>query len=134
MIYNPFHEPESLSPGHRLMQWTELLATIVCALVVGLVVAGGVIVTVLPAFIMRDWRHFQRVKNEIVGSECEAVELYPAESRLTDTTNKYWLWAVADPTFRFPIGYTTRDVRYESGPTPGLRQRRLEPILRTDED
>ena len=32
---------------------------------------------------IRDWRHFQQIKNELVGPECEAVELYPAESRLT---------------------------------------------------
>ena len=28
------------------------------------------------------WRDRQRIKNEIVGSECEGVELHPAESRL----------------------------------------------------
>lgn len=27
----------------------------------------------------RDWRHFQAIKNQIVGPECEAIELYPAE-------------------------------------------------------
>src|SRR5262245_12970239 len=29
--------------------------------------------------IFRDWRHFQQIKNELVGEECEAMELYPAE-------------------------------------------------------
>jgi len=59
---------------------------------------------------MRDWRHFQRIKNEIVGPECEAVELYPAESRLVDTANQYHLWCIADPDFRIPLGYHTRTV------------------------
>lgn len=75
--------------------------------------------------ILRDWRHFQQIKNELVGPECEAIELYPAESRLVDTSNKYHLWAIKDPTFRFPIGMEDRDVCYESGGAPGLRQRPL---------
>src|ERR1035441_4457788 len=66
--------------------------------------------------ILRDWRHFQQIKNDIVGPECEAIELYPAESRLVDTSNKYHMIAVADPTFRFPCGDifgNVRDVRSE---------------------
>lgn len=78
--------------------------------------------------ILRDWRHFQRIKNEILGEECEAVELYPAESRLVDTSNKYHLIGSRDPTFRFPFGDLfgdKRDVSYESGESPGTRQRAL---------
>jgi hypothetical protein len=71
----------------------------------------------------RDWRHFQQIKNELVGPECEAVELYPAESRLTDTTNKYHLYCCSDPTFRFPFGFKTRDVQFEDYGEGGLRQR-----------
>lgn len=78
--------------------------------------------------ILRDWRHFQQIKNDIVGPECEAIELYPAESRLADSSNKYHLIAVADPTFRFPTGDifgNKRDVEYVGGSTPGTRQRPL---------
>lgn len=39
-----------------------------------------------------DWREFQLIKNEIAGPEWEAVELYPAESRLLDSSNYYMLW------------------------------------------
>jgi hypothetical protein len=39
-----------------------------------------------------DWREFQHVKNQIAGEECEAFELYPAESRLVDPSNYYTLW------------------------------------------
>lgn len=70
----------------------------------------------------REWRHFQQIKNELVGPECEAVELYPAESRLVDTSNKYHLWCCTDPTFRFPFGYENRDVRFDNETHPGLRQ------------
>jgi len=55
-----------------------------------------------------DWRDFQRIKNEIVGPEFEAVELYPAESRLVDTSNQYHLWCFLD--FKFPFGYRNREV------------------------
>jgi hypothetical protein len=47
-------------------------------------------------------RDLQRIKNQPVGAECEVVELYPAESRLVDAANQYFLYAVLDPTFRFP--------------------------------
>lgn len=57
---------------------------------------------------VRDWRHLQRIKNELVGPECEGVELFPAESRLVDTSNQYHLWVVSDPAVRFPFGYGDR--------------------------
>jgi len=71
----------------------------------------------------RDWRHFQQIKNELVGSECEGVEIYPAESRLTDTSNKYHLYCFTDPTYRIPFGFWDRDVQPGCDSTPGLRQR-----------
>jgi len=56
-----------------------------------------------------DWRHFQRIKNELLGPEREAVELFPAESRLVDTSNEFHLW-VAPEGFQFPFGFTERSV------------------------
>lgn len=46
---------------------------------------------------LHDWRDFQRIKNDLLGPEGEAAELYPAESRLMDTSNQYHLWAFLDP-------------------------------------
>ena len=57
-----------------------------------------------------DWREFQQIKNELVGPENEAVELYPAESRLVDNANQFHLWCLADPSARFPIGWRDRMV------------------------
>lgn len=75
---------------------------------------------------LRDWRHFQEIKNQLVGPECEGIELYPAESRKVDTSNKWHLWCVADPTYRFPFGWKKRDVQYEErGNVAGLKQRAL---------
>jgi hypothetical protein len=56
--------------------------------------------------VSHDWRDFQRIKNELVGPEAEAVELYPAESRLVDNANQFHLWAF--PNFRFPFGFSER--------------------------
>jgi hypothetical protein len=73
----------------------------------------------------RDWRHFQQIKNQLAGPECEAFELYPAESRLVDTSNKFHLW-VLPPGERMPVGWNDRDVQYEENrDTPGIRQRAL---------
>ena len=58
---------------------------------------------------IKDWRDVQRIKNEIAGAECEAVELYPAESRLVDTSNQYHLWCIS-PGHRWPFGYNGRTV------------------------
>lgn len=49
-----------------------------------------------PRSTRHDWREFQRIKTELVGPEREAVELYPAESRLLDTSNEYHLWVMPE--------------------------------------
>lgn len=41
---------------------------------------------------IRDWRHFQAIKNEVAGPERLAVEVFPPESRLVDEANEYHLW------------------------------------------
>jgi len=43
---------------------------------------------------IRDWRHFQRIKNELVGAEREAIEIFPPESQLVDTANQYHLFVL----------------------------------------
>lgn len=81
-----------------------------------------------------DWREIQRIKNEIVGPHVEAVELYPDEDRLVDTSNQYHLWCFPWCVFaghapgRLPFGYRERLIGHESdaGPGPGARQRPFE--------
>lgn len=76
--------------------------------------------------IFRDWRHFQRIKNELVGEECEGFEMYPAESRMVDASNKYHVFVFTDPTYRIPFGMDKRDVLDDTGERkPGYRQRKL---------
>lgn len=54
----------------------------------------------------RDWRHLQAIKNEVRGAEIEAVELFPAESRLVDEANQFHLWALP-PGESWPFGQST---------------------------
>lgn len=57
---------------------------------------------------IHDWREFQRIKNDLIGDEFEAVELYPAESRKVDTANQYHLFVLANTKQWFPFGYNQR--------------------------
>lgn len=43
---------------------------------------------------IRDWRHLQSIKNEVTDPEREALEIFPAESRLMDEANQYHLWVL----------------------------------------
>jgi hypothetical protein len=74
---------------------------------------------------VHDWRDLQRIKNEILGPEVECVELYPAESRLVDTANQYWLYAIEG--LRWPFGlesgsYPKQPIpRSAASSDPGMR-------------
>lgn len=81
---------------------------------------------------VRDWRHLQQIKNELVGPECEGVEIFPAESRLVDEANQFHLYVFADPEFRLPFGYGERLLGTpEEAAAAGARQREWEPGLTT---
>lgn len=86
---------------------------------------------------IRDWRHLQSIKNEVVGPEREAFELFPAESRLMDTANQYHLWVLPEGE-TLSVGQTerevlrARDVRELNAQTGGRgRQRDWQPGLST---
>jgi hypothetical protein len=70
---------------------------------------------------IHDWRDLQRIKNEIMGPEVEACELYPADSRLVDTSNQYHLWCLPEG-MGFPFGYGDRLVCEHDG-VDGSKQR-----------
>ncbi len=54
---------------------------------------------------IHSWPHFQRIKNELLGPECEAVELYPPESLLVDEKHHYHLWGFRRPEDTFGVGF-----------------------------
>jgi hypothetical protein len=55
------------------------------------------------------WRDLQRIKNDICGEEAEAIEVYPAESRLIDGANQRHLWVLKSGT-TVGVGWTQRSV------------------------
>jgi hypothetical protein len=48
--------------------------------------------------IVREWWDLQRIKNDVLGLNVEAFEIYPADTRVVDIANAYHLWA-------FPAGF-----------------------------
>jgi hypothetical protein len=73
---------------------------------------GGMIqigINALDGTARHDWRDFQGIKNQIAGPECEAFELYPAESRLLDPSNYYTLWCFPGLK-RIKVGHDKRRV------------------------
>jgi len=71
-----------------------------------------------------DWRDIQRIKNEICGPEHDAVEIYPAESKLVDTSNQYHLFVFKD--YKLPFGFQERLVGDGdwTGPSGGTSKQR----------
>jgi hypothetical protein len=61
--------------------------------------------------ICNDWRDFQKIKNELVGEDIEALQIYPDEKRLMDTANQYWLFCLPKGQW-IPFGFTERHVDY----------------------
>jgi hypothetical protein len=69
---------------------------------------------------IHDWRELQRIKNELLGPDREAVELYPSEARKVDTSNQYHLWCFPD--LKLDFGFEDRLVM-DKPPALGARQR-----------
>jgi len=74
---------------------------------------------------IHDWRELQEIKNKIAGPERIAVEIYPRESNLVDSSNQYHLW-VLNKNDDIPFGFKERfvveghDTTHKTG---GTRQR-----------
>jgi len=67
---------------------------------------------------LHDWRDFQRIKNDLCGTSCEGIEIYPPSEFLVDTANQYHLW-VLEPSARIGIGFKERlidnEIRFDGG-------------------
>jgi hypothetical protein len=60
------------------------------------------------------WAVLQLIKNQILGPEAEAAELYPAQGRLVDVEHTYHLWSPIGQIF--PFGFMVGMYRrYEYG-------------------
>lgn len=49
-----------------------------------------------------DWRHFQRIKNQLAGPDWTGIEIYPPEDSLIDMANQWHLWCFP---FKLGIGW-----------------------------
>lgn len=46
--------------------------------------------------ITAEWDVLQQIKNEMVGEDAFAIEIYPSSSDLVNETNRRHLWVVSD--------------------------------------
>jgi hypothetical protein len=82
---------------------------------------------------LRDWRHLQQMKNEIAGEDRWAVEVFPSEDKLVDTSNEYHLWVLPEGEslpFAFNDGIVTSDEqveRFNEAREQGLHKGRQHP-------
>ena len=51
-----------------------------------------------------DWRDMQTIKNDLCSPTREAIEIYPSEERVHDTSNVFHLWVLPEGAF-VPVGY-----------------------------
>lgn len=58
------------------------------------------------------FHHRQQIKTQIAGAEAEGMEIYPAESRLIDMADIYWLW-ILPPGKQFSVGFYLKDGIHE---------------------
>lgn len=64
-----------------------------------------------------DWRDLQQIKTMVCGAEWEAVEIFPAESRLRDPSNARYLWCCSSPLpFGLPGGRLFLDAHESVAP------------------
>lgn len=78
---------------------------------------------------VRNWRHLQAIKNEVAGPKRWAIEIFPSEDELVDTSNQFHLWVM--PTsmpsppfiFRQRLVSTDEDVeRFNAEPHKGRQE------------
>jgi hypothetical protein len=70
-----------------------------------------------------DWRDKQAIKNQIVGPEWEAAELYPAESRVQDQGNWSHLWVMPKGR-RYSFGFIAGKTRRSDKPAKANEMQR----------
>jgi hypothetical protein len=57
-----------------------------------------------PSIYLCDWRDMQTIKNDLCSPTREAIEIYPSEERVHDTSNVFHLWVLPEGAF-VPVGY-----------------------------
>jgi hypothetical protein len=73
---------------------------------------------------VHDWRELWRIKNELIGPNREAMEIYPSVERVVDTANQYHLWVMPEGCY-INVGFCEPDVNNHNPKYPDSRQRPL---------
>lgn len=68
------------------------------------------------------YRDFIRIKNELLGPDFEAVEIYPAFNDEVDTANQYHLWVFFERCFRLPFGWHGQRLVDGTSPVGGKQE------------
>ena len=58
---------------------------------------------------VNNWQDMQTIKNRLVGVECDAIQMFPAESRMVNTANQYHLIVLPEDAW-VPFGWGIRAV------------------------
>ena len=78
---------------------------------------------------VNNWQDMQTMKNRLVGCECDALQIFPAESRMINTANQYHL-IVFPEDYRLPFGWhgdravVTENSENNAGSTQSFRGER----------
>lgn len=64
---------------------------------------------------VNNWNDMQLMKNRLVGTQCDAFQLFPAESRMVNTANQYHLIVLPEGQ-ALPFGWGKRAVVEEEYP------------------
>ena len=65
---------------------------------------------------VNNWQDMQTIKNRLVGIECDAFQIFPAESRIMNTANQYHLIVLPEGQ-ALPFGWGQRFVATEDRST-----------------
>mgnify|MGYP001266712038 CR=1 FL=1 len=65
------------------------------------------------------WQDMQTMKNRLVGTECDAFQIFPAESRMVNTANQYHLIVLPEGK-HLPFGWRTRAVKTQDNQGEGI--------------
>ncbi len=76
---------------------------------------------------IHDWRELLRIKNELVGAECWAVEIYPPMAHLMDTSNQFHMYAFPEGAV-MPFGISAGQTVIEGDGTTGPGQSCQRPL------
>ena len=58
---------------------------------------------------VNNWQDMQTIKNRLVGTNCDAIQLFPSENRMVNTANQYHLIVLPEGE-KIPFGWQQRTV------------------------